>query len=465
MDELKTLTDTVTKLTSSIEATSAKVDTVIKAQEQSRTNFGVPNIIVGERGERPFEFQKALGLLAGQVSPENAKTEVHVSDMLKKYHDGYSGYTKAKNSVMLPMASWLVSDDKVRNEVQDLTKGHGQIDLDELRFMRKKLEAQGMTKALSWIDNTAAGITVAPPALGEFIELLRNNEVLMPAGARVLPLPPQGRIVYPRQTSAMTAYHVGENSALTSSDLGTGDVQLQAKKLTILAKMPNELFHFSSIPIEGLIRQDMAKIIGLKMDLQLLEGVGSTTAPKGLINYSNIATVTNNGTAADSNSGYTIHPKDVSMMIATVEEQNATFKAFIMRPMLWATLFNRRADAVSGGDAAGPFLFNITRDIGMDVGADKLKVGNLMGYSVFKSTQLSKVRTRGTGTTNNTYVLGGDFNDYIIGMGPALEFALNTQGDTPFVNDQTWFRGIMYYDGAPRHEASFALLDNLLQST
>ena len=70
-----------------------------------------------------------------------------------------------------------------------------------------------------------------------------------------------------------------------------------------------------------------------------------------------------------------------------------------------------------------------------------------------------------SGTTSNTYVLGGDFSDFLIAMGGALEFQVSTQGDTPFVADQTWFKGVMYYDGAPRHEASFCLMDNVLQNT
>jgi HK97 family phage major capsid protein len=193
--------------------------------------------------------------------------------------------------------------------------------------------------------------------------------------------------------------------------------------------------------------------------------IGSSITPKGLINYSGITSYTSLGTAADAHSGYPIHPADPTNMIGNVEEKNATFRSFIMRPLLWATLVNRRADAVSAGDRQGPFMFNILRDPGMDLGVDRLKVGVLNGYPVYKSTQLSTTRTRGNGTTNNTYVLGGDFSDFLIAMGGALEFQVSTQGDTPFVADQTWFKGVMYYDGAPRHEASFCLMDNVLTNT
>lgn len=416
---------------------------------------------------RPYSFLKAFGLIAGQLQPEQAKVEAEMGQKLKDYHSGFNGYQKAlPRSLMVPLASdFIAGDEKLANEVREVTRSQVAVDPSEVAYLRRKMAEAGLTKALSWLDESVGGALVAPPAMGELIEVLRNNEVLMAAGARVLPMPPQGRITYPRQTSAMSAFHVGESQNSTDSTPGTGDVVLTAKKLTILAKIPNELFHFSAVPIEGFIREDMAKVMGLKMDKTLLEDVGSQTTPKGLINYSGINSHTALGTAADANSGFKVHPNDPAQMIAETEEQNATFRAFIMRPLLWATLVNRRADSVTAGDGAGPYLFNVWREYGEALDVARLRVGNLNGYPVYKSTQISKTRTRGTGTTQNTYVLAGDFSDYLIAMGGAIEFAISTQGDTPFVADQTWFKGVTYYDGAPRHEASFTLLDNVLQNS
>jgi len=367
--------------------------------------------------------------------------------------------------MMLPLAAdHLVGNDSLAAEIKAVSKaGVSAYDPEEMAHLRGKLGMSGYTKALSWLDETVGGALVGPPSFGELIEVLRNNEVLMAAGARVLPMPPTGRITWPRQTSAMTAYHNGESTNLTESTPGTGDVNLSAKKITILAKLPNELFHFSSVPIEAFVRQDMGKVLSLKMDVTLLENVGSSTTPKGLINYTNINTHTSNSTPASGNVGYAIHPRDPYEMIAKTEEQNATFRAFIMRPLLWAGIVNKRADAVSAGDGAGAFLFNVWREPNENMNVERLRVGNLSGYPVFKSTQVSKTRVRGT-ATDLTYVLGGDFSDYLIALSPAIEFAVSTQGDSPFVADQTWYKGVGYYDGAPRHEASFTLMDTMTQT-
>lgn len=468
------LLDQVTKLTETVVAQGEQLKEINEraskaAEELRKSPFGAPFARKGESAltSRGYSYLKAFGVIANQVDQENAKVECMMAQKLKDYHSGYSGYNQAqKKSLMVPMgAEFVVNNPDLSEEVRATVKaGVTGWDPEEIKSVRQKAAVLGLTKALSWIDETVGATLVAPPVMGELIELLRNNEVLMAAGAKVLPMPPQGRIIYPRQTSAMTANHVGESQSLTESTPGTGDLVLSAKKLTILAKIPNELFHFSAIPIEGFVRNDMAKVMALKMDKTLLEDAGSTTTPKGLINYANITTHTSTGTPADGNSGFPLQPKDVYQLIAKVEEQNAEFKAFIMRPLLWASIVNARADAVSANDQKGPFLFNVWRDRGDSVDIKTPSVGYLGGYPVYKSTQLSTTHTRGSGTTNNTYIIAGDFEDYLIAMSAAIEFAVSTQGDTPFTSDQTWLRGVTYYDGGPRHEASFVYCDQLLQS-
>lgn len=423
-----------------------------------------PGIRRGENSmsSRGFSFLKALGCLSGAVEKENAVVEWGVSDKLKKYHSAYKGYKPVGGrSFFMPIAGdHIVEDASLAQEVKDATTaGSGPVDMDELKFLRKQMASMGYTKALSWIDETVGGALVAPPQFGELIEVLRVNETFMAAGARVLPMPPQGRITFPAQKTAMTAYHVGESQLLTDSTPGTGDLTLQAKKLTILAKIPNELFHFSAIPIEAFVREDMTKVISIAMDKALWESADSDTTPKGLINYSNI----NKYTSVDPGNtlnGFRFQPADAYNMVATVEEQNASFKAFVMRPLLWSTFVTRRSDAVTAGDGKGPFVFSLIRNPQDGFNLTRLQVGNLLGYPVFKSTQFSTTRALGS-STNLTYAAGGDFTDYVVAMGGALEFQVSTQGDTPFTLDQTWFKGVMYYDGGPRHEASFVLCDTL----
>lgn len=476
--QLDTVLEAIKGLNANNEAIEKGLQGATQPQEAgARDGAGLFNLPKGQApavrtGESPltsrgFSYLKTMGLIAGKISPDTAKVETDLVCRLQKHYDE-NGFQKSQvNSFLVPLAAdflpTAVGQEKFAEEVRQVVKAgvFGYDPHEALHQLRRDL--RGYSKALSWVDETQGGALVAPPIMGELVDLLRNNEVLTQAGCRMVAMPPNGRLVYPRQTGPGTAYWVGESTTVTDSTPTTGDLTLSAKKLGVLTKVPNELFRFSSISVEQFLREDMARVAALQMDKTLLEGPGSTLSPKGLINYSGITKYTSVDPGTVTN-GYHFDPLDPANLIGQVESTNAVFKAFIMRPLLWSTLYNRRADAVVAGDKQGPFLFNIVRDVSVDVNATRQRPGNLHGYPVYKSTNISNARSKGS-SNNLTYVLGGDFSDYIIAMSGALEFMVSTQGDTPFQTDQTWFRSIMFVDGAPRHEASFVLADQLYENS
>ncbi|MDO8673659.1 MAG: phage major capsid protein [Dehalococcoidia bacterium] len=433
--------------------------------------FGTPWARSGENSlsSRGFSFLKMMGLLTGDIGPENAKTEMDVHNRLHNIYvkdGGAQGYQYRGGGIpgmpggkfLAPLATGYMQEDVVprefRNEMKQLV--HASIDgadHDEMKWIRtKQLQAQGYgRKDLSWLNEFTGGALVAPPEFGELIELLRNKEALINAGARTVPLPPQGRMKFPRQTAASNTYWVGENQQITQSDIGTGEVTLQAKKLAVLIKAPNELIRFASPAAEALLRDDMTKSLALGLDLAGLEGNGTDTRPRGVINMPLINTIVSSTTGAN---GDRVVGQDVYRMIAAVEESNAEFEGFIMRPKTLYKYYQLRASAVAQGDSEGPFLYNLIREAGEGVQA------TLGGHPVTKSTQISQVRAKGS-ATNLSYIVGGMWSDLLIGMFGAIEFAATTLGDTAFQNDQTWVRGILSADIAARHEAAFVLLDVL----
>ena len=433
--------------------------------------FGLPNVRRGENAmsSRGFSFMKMLGLLTGDIEPEKAKVELDIHNRLHnclvkgagagsyEYKGaGIPGTTRGK--FLAPLATSFLHDEYVdrdfRREMKSLvTNGtEGSYDLpDEMRWLGKKLVNEYGTKALSWLREFEGGSLVPPAEQGELIELMRNKEALVNAGARTVPLPPQGRIKYPRQTAASNTYWVGENAPITESTVGLGEITLQAKKLAVLIKAPNELIRFASPAAEALLRDDMTKSLALGLDLAGLEGTGTDTRPRGIINMQNINRVSSSSPGAN---GDGLAGGDIYRMIAVIEESNMEFQTFLMRPKTLYKYYQLRTDAVAQGDAQGPFLYNLIREAGDGVNP------TLGGYEVVKSTQISQVRTKGS-ATNLTYILGGNFNELLIGMFGAIEFASTTVGDTAFVNDQQWLRGILSADIQARYEGAFVLLDNL----
>ena len=461
-EEIGALTKTVTGLVDKLSKTP-----VYPPGANPGSVFGAPYVRTGEDPltSRGFSFIKMLGVMTDQIDPSEAKVEVDVSNRLRgcfKTGDWYykpGGMPTAKgNHFLCPLSTSMLPvelvDRTFRKEMKSLVMaGVDSADMDEMRWIRERqMKSLGYdNKAMSWLNEFNGGSLVAPPEMGELIELLRNKEALVNAGARTVPLPPQGRIVFPRQTGASTTYWVGENAPITTSQPNTGQVILSAKKLAVLVQMPNELVRFASPAAEALVRDDMTKSLALGLDLAGLEAIRSDTRPGGIINYPNINTVTSSQTG--TNGDYLVGT-DAYRMIAAVEESNAEFEAWIMRPKTCYKYFQLRADAVAQGDRQGAFLFDMMRSVG-----DGAKT-QLAGYPVIKSTQVSQSRAKGT-ATNLTYVLGGMFSDVLIGMFGAIEFAATTQGDTAFVNDQTWVRGILSADINLRHEASFVLMDNI----
>ena len=413
---------------------------------------------------RGYSFMKMLGVITQGVNPDEAKVELQIHDKLNKAFEGRYDYKGAgitgqvHGRFLAPLASSFLPDDLVdrdtRYEMKSLVNaGTDGADANEMAWIRRKqLSDLGYgAKTLSWLNEATGGALVAPPEMGELIELLRNKEALVNAGARVVPLPPQGRLQYPRQTSPSTTYWVGENTNITDSNVGTGVVTLQAKKLAVLIKAPNELIRFASPAAEALLRDDMTKSLALGLDLAGLEGAGGDNRPRGLINMQNITSLTSSTTGAN---GDEVTGVDVYRMVAAVEEANAEFEGFVMRPKTLYKYYQLRADSVAQGDSQGPFLFNLIREAG-----DGVKP-MLAGYPVTKSTQVSQVRSKGS-ATNLTYIVGGMWSDFLIGMFGAIEFAATTLGDTAFQSDQTWVRGILSADCAARHESAFAWVDSL----
>src|SRR5437762_1836625 len=178
----------------------------------------------------------------------------------------------------------------------------------------------------------------------------------------------------------------------------------QAKKLGVFVKINNELLRFASPSAEGLVRLDMARVAALKADVAMLEGTGGTQI-KGLITYSDITTHT--ATTPGTN-GDTFQPEDVALMEGKLPDAVEAPTAWLFRKNYYSVLMNRRADAATAGDKAGPFMFFRSR-----ASAAEPPPPELYGTQVVRSSQVSNSRTEGNGT-NLTYVVLGHFPDWTV---------------------------------------------------
>ena len=122
-----------------------------------------------------------------------------------------------------------------------------------------------------------------------FIDLLRNSSVLDQAGATTL-TGLQGNIAIPRQSGAATAYWVAEGGAPTESQQAIKQVSMIPRTCGAFTDISRKLLIQSSIDVEQMVRNDIAKVIALEIDRAALYGTGSSNEPLGLHNTSGIGT-------------------------------------------------------------------------------------------------------------------------------------------------------------------------------
>lgn len=461
-----------------VQSETAKINARLDEQQQQIEELAKPQrspsemFATGRRfGESPntsrgYSFIRAIGLMYGLISKDQCKVEIEMSNRLQKLYVENNSMVKAeKNSILVPLAADHIAiiDAEFAHEVrQTVRAGVIGCDSDEVAWYARRLAADhAIRQTLSQWDNTAGGAFIPPAEQGELIELMRAREVLTAAGAREMPLPPNGRLVLPRQTGATTAHWVGERKSTTASEPETGSLALIAKKMGVLVKSPNELFKFATPSWEQFLRTDMARVAALKLDRDALVGAPSAVGVKGLIHYSGVTNSTGGaGIVATDTNGDTLLAQGPSNLIGVVEDHNfeSDDGAFLLRPKLWRQILNKRGDAVATGDAAGPFLFGVNRQ--------EMRMGvppQLEDQRVVKSTQIPKDRVKAGGTTL-TMLFYGIWRHFVVARAGVMEFSLSREGDTPFTQDETWIKCIMHVDAGPLDEGAFTYVDDLLES-
>ena len=95
---------------------------------------------------------------------------------------------------------------------------------------------------------------------------------------------PMGNLTIPRLAAGATAGYQGELDDMASSQETFDDIQLNAKKLTALVPVSNDLLRRAPANLEQIVRDDMVQSLARREDLAFLLGDGSGGSPVGLLN-------------------------------------------------------------------------------------------------------------------------------------------------------------------------------------
>lgn len=139
----------------------------------------------------------------------------------------------------------------------------------------------------------AGGYLVGTDLLGgSFIDLLRNRTLLAKLGATMLS-GLKGNVTIPKQTAGGTAYWLAnEGTAATESQLTLGQLAMSPKNVAAYTEVSRQLLMQSDPSIDGLVMNDLARVIGIAIDLAGFEGSGASGQPTGISQTSGIGSVT-----------------------------------------------------------------------------------------------------------------------------------------------------------------------------
>lgn len=184
---------------------------------------------------------------------------------------------------------------------------------------------------------------------GSFVDVLRNSMATANAGVTALS-GLVGNVDIPRQTTGSTMGWISaEDGDAPNSEAQFDQISMSPKDAAIYTEVTRRLTQQSTPAIEMLIRNDLARGIGIGTDLAVLYGSGASGQPTGIANTSGINTF--NFSAADPTYA------EIIRMVKEVMVDNALTGTpqFIIDPNGWEAL---TLTPKQGSGVEGNFILN-----------------------------------------------------------------------------------------------------------
>jgi HK97 family phage major capsid protein len=307
-------------------------------------------------------------------------------------------------------------------------------------------EVEYLKKAFASNTTTAGGFLIPEEWQDSVITQLAAKAVVMGAGPRIIPCPGK-KMHLPAITADATAQWIGEASPSTESTPTTAEVTLTLNTARILSAFSIEWLNYSSPAIDAAFQANLVLALQRFVDAALLTGSGSNR-PTGLRTVSSPTLVgAQNGNANGGNLAY----GDLVNLLDGLDEANVleSGRTWFMHPRS----FTRIRALVDSQNR--PMLYDFGQPL---INGDPR---TLFGYPFYKTTQLSKVETKGTGT-NLSPILLVNMDDIYVGIGAASQgIRIDVSEHAYFSNAQVALRLLFQVDIQPGHSASVGILEGV----
>lgn len=273
-----------------------------------------------------------------------------------------------------------------------------------------------------------------------FIELLRNRQICVAAGATILG-GLQGNVDIPKQATAGAGAALAEAGAITNTDSTFGELALSPKRVGRGQAMSKQLLLQSSLDVENFVRMDLATTLAVLMDYYALHGSGSSNQPTGIASTSGIGSV-----ALGTDGAAPTWASQVSLE-TEVGQDNAD-----VGKLAYLTNAKGRGKLKQTAKVSGYPVF--IWDTGMAPGE-----GMINGYRALVSNQVRSDLTKGSGTAL-TAEFFGNWADLILAYWGALDIVVDPY--TLAKNAQVQITANAFFDVGVRHAESFAAIVDMV---
>lgn len=271
----------------------------------------------------------------------------------------------------------------------------------------------------------------------DFITLLRNKMLVMQMGAKLL-TGLQGNVAIPRQTGGATAYWVAEGNAPTESTQAVDQVPMSPKTVGAFTDISRKLLLQSSIGVEQFVRDDLATVLALALDLAAINGSGSSNQPTGILATAGIGSVVG-GTNGLAPTWEHIVALETAVAIANADIGSL---GYLINAKTRGKL--KTTSKVSGQNG---FIYGEGES-------------PLNGYRAGVTNQVPSNLTKGTSNSVCSALLFGNWADLVIGQWGALDIMVDPY--TGSTSGTVRVVALQDADIAVRQAASFAAMKDAL---
>ena len=321
-----------------------------------------------------------------------------------------------------PQGMWIPQDVLGRG-LQEL---HG---LGKVAMEREGENVNRLVRALTATNFSAGGALVGTDLLaGSLIDLLLNKIVFLDDVTYLGGL--VGNIAIPRITGPVAnSFWLPEGGTVTSNDMSFSQLVLTPKRLSSLMAYDKQLVAQASLSVEAVVRDYLARIMGVEKNRAMINGSGTNGQPLGLLNTPGVQTITF-GTAGSPTW------KEIVQFETNIETANAD----TLGKRSWLTAPGAKGNLKTSGRALSGANVVVAVPIWMD--------DNTMNGYTADTTQ----------NVPGNQVIFGAGGDFVVGDWAAIDMVV----DPYTLADKGQIRVIinMWTDQGVRHEVAFVVSTN-----